>query len=148
MGRATGTEVQPCECGCGVLAKPGRKFLQGHWIRVYPLVQKVEKGRHVEYQAYRRAKQVCSNPRHPKYKDYGGRGIRFLFESFEQWYAELGPRPTPQHSVDRRDNDKGYEPGNMRWATVKEQRANQRQKRLENFTTDQLLAELARRTAA
>jgi hypothetical protein len=84
------------------------------------------KARTVEYVAYQSAKQRCDYVKHPGYKNYGGRGIEFRFTSFEQWWAELGPRPTPQHSVDREDNDGHYEPGNVRWATKSEQNNNQR----------------------
>lgn len=79
-----------------------------------------------EYTAYINAKHRCTNPKDPKWKDYGGRGIKFLFTSFEQWFAELGPRPGPLFSVDRKDNNEGYEPGNVRWATKSEQIHNQR----------------------
>jgi hypothetical protein len=80
-----------------------------------------------EYVAYYGAKQRCTNPKGTSYKDYGGSGIKFLFTSFEQWFAELGPKPTPKHSGDRFPNNEGnYEPGNVRWATAKEQRENQR----------------------
>ncbi len=76
----------------------------------------------------------CENPRHPQYRDYGGRGITV----FPAWhdpavyvrYVEqvLGPRPAPGYTIDRIDNDRGYEPGNLRWATRSEQNANQRQR--------------------
>jgi len=68
----------------------------------------------------------CANPKHPRWADYGGRGIKFLFTSFQQWLDELGPRPSTQHSVDRIDNNRHYEPGNMRWATRSQQNRNRR----------------------
>jgi len=66
------------------------------------------------------AKGRCSS-NHPR---YGGRGIEFRFKSFAEFFAELGPRPSPEHSIDRLDNDGHYEPGNVRWATRKEQARN------------------------
>jgi len=45
-----------------------------------------------EYQAYTHAKARCNNPKTHNYRWYGGRGIKFLFRSFEQFFAELGPR--------------------------------------------------------
>lgn len=79
-----------------------------------------------EYQAYSKAKSRCVNPDHPRFADYGGRGIQFNFHSFEEFIAEIGPRPSNVHSLDRRDNNGHYETGNVRWATRSEQRRNQR----------------------
>ena len=84
------------------------------------------KHEHPEVVAYANAKQRCTNPNKWNYKNYGGRGIQFKFNSFEEFEAELGPRPSGK-SLDRYpDNDGHYEPGNVRWATPKEQRSNQR----------------------
>ena len=85
------------------------------------------------YRLYYNAKARCCNPNFPSYKDYGGRGITFYEgwmddrEAFISYIREnLGDKPTPQHSLDRVDNDKGYIPGNLRWATRKEQIDNRR----------------------
>jgi hypothetical protein len=69
-----------------------------------------------EYRAYQHAKSRCTTRKAHNAGRYIGRGIQFLFVSFDQWYEELGPRPTPQHSVHRIDNDGNYEPGNVAWA--------------------------------
>jgi len=82
-----------------------------------------------EFYAYHAAKQRCTNPKHPNYKRYGARGIKFLFENFEQWLVELGPRPKDMESVDRIKNNENYEPGNVRWATRKMQQNNRRNSR-------------------
>jgi hypothetical protein len=74
--------------------------------------------------AFRDALRRCTNPNVDNYKDYGGRGIKFLFTSFEQFFAEIGPRPEGM-TLDRIDNDGNYEPGNVRWATRSQQRQNQ-----------------------
>jgi len=81
-----------------------------------------------EYTAYTQARQRCTNPRHLSWPRYGARGIEFRFSSFEEFLADVGPRPTSEHSLDRIDNDGHYEPGNVRWATREEQARNTRRK--------------------
>src|ERR1019366_2810919 len=76
-----------------------------------------------EYAAYMNAKYRCTNPKAQGYAGYGGRGIEFLFSSFEQFYSELGPQPKGK-TLDRIENGGNYEPGNVRWATPKQQAAN------------------------
>jgi len=99
-----------------------------------------------EYQAYHNAKQRCTNPRLREYANYGGRGIRFLFESFQVFFASIGPKPTPEHSLDRfPNNDGNYEPGNVRWATPREQLLNTRLHGLSERSTAELERELTRR---
>jgi hypothetical protein len=127
-----------CECGCGKPAPIASvtKIRLG-WVKGQPMrfrnghaggFARVQNGRRVrsmpEYRAYLGAQQRCTNPKRKHFDRYGGRGIRFLFSSFEEWFADLGPRPSPQHSVDRKDNDGHYNPGNVRWATKTEQAAN------------------------
>lgn len=82
-----------------------------------------------EYRAWLSMRARCHNPRHPDYGSYGGRGIAVCESwrgSFEMFIAAVGPRPSAKHSIDRIDNDRGYKPGNVRWATAKEQSANRR----------------------
>ena len=78
-----------------------------------------------EWISFAAAKQRCNDPHCVNYPNYGGRGIKFLFNSFRQWYAELGKRPKGK-TVDRKNNNGHYEPGNVRWATPKEQSSNRR----------------------
>ena len=79
-----------------------------------------------EYRSYKSARNRCNNPNNAGYSYYGGRGIKFLFDSFKEFYQEVGPRPSLKHSLDRVDNDLGYQKGNIRWATAAEQCRNQR----------------------
>ena len=73
-------------------------------------------------------KQRCLNPRRPNYKYYGGLGVKVhqpWIDSFEQFLADVGPRPKGK-TLDRKDATGDYVPGNVRWATAKEQIANRR----------------------
>lgn len=86
----------------------------------------------IEYRAWARMKRRCLDPRTDGYHRYGGRGItvcpRWL-NSFENFLADMGPRPTDQHSLDRVNNNGNYEPGNCRWATLDMQANNRRANR-------------------
>ena len=139
-----------CECGCGkpaALAKytsarlglvkgQPQRFARGH--RAPEVVAKwIESNTShgmngtPEEIAYRHAKSRCQNPKHKQWDDYGGRGIEFRFTCFGEFFLELGFRPGPEYSLDRKDNNGHYELGNVRWATKAEQNANQRPVTLE-----------------
>lgn len=104
-----------------------------------------------QYQRQRRAKvpeyavwvnmiQRCTNPNHPRYEDYGGRGVEVCEQwqgegGFETFLTDVGRRPPnppgwskrrSYHSLDRIDNLGDYEPGNVRWASTHTQRVNRR----------------------
>lgn len=74
----------------------------------------------------------CRNETEKCYKDYGGRGIKVCerWSRFENFYADMGPRPSPKHSIDRINVDGDYEPGNCKWSTRREQSINRRTTKL------------------
>jgi hypothetical protein len=85
-----------------------------------------------EYMSWRAMLERCHNTQHKSYKDYGGRGIEVCPEwrnSFEAFLADVGTRPTSEHSLGRRCNDEGYRPGNVGWETKREQAQNRRSSR-------------------
>ena len=82
-----------------------------------------------EYRAWMGMKARCFTPTNPKYPRYAGRGITVCSEwlgedGYARFLAHTGRRPSPLHSIDRIDNDRNYEPGNVRWATRQEQAQN------------------------
>lgn len=81
------------------------------------------------YKLWQNVKDRTGNPKNPYFHNYGGRGITLHPQwaaSFPAFKEAVGPRPSLQHTLDRKDNDLPYQPGNMRWATKKEQANNQR----------------------
>jgi hypothetical protein len=89
-----------------------------------------------EYRTWQGMLRRCENPDEASYHNYGGRGIRVCerWHSFESFYADMGTKPSPRHSLDRINNDGNYEPGNCRWATSKQQCRNTR--RTQRFEID------------
>lgn len=80
-----------------------------------------------EYAIYQMAKDRCTNPKSQRWETHGGRGIQFLFTSFEQFITTVGSRPSGEYSLDRYpDNNGNYEPRNVRWATRSQQQKNKR----------------------
>lgn len=87
------------------------------------------------YKIWEGIKVRCTNTKRDTAKDYIGRGIIMhpeWVESFEAFRDYIGPAPSDKHSVDRINNDGNYEPGNVRWATNKEQCRNRRTNRTIN----------------
>lgn len=82
-----------------------------------------------EYRAWGSAKERCSNPNHPAYHNYGGRGLTVCEEwanDFKAFLADVGRRPSKDHSLERINNDIGYFPDNVIWATKVDQNSNKR----------------------
>ena len=90
----------------------------------------------LEYKTWQRMKNRCQNPNDGEYEHYGARGITVCERwqhSYKDFVADVGHRPSGKFSIDRIDNARGYEPGNVRWATPREQQSNRRNNRLISF---------------
>jgi hypothetical protein len=85
-----------------------------------------------EYTSWRKMRERCRNPNARGFKNYGGRGVVVCarWDSFDLFLADLGPRPSASHSLDRRDPNGNYEPANCRWATRADQATNMRSNRI------------------
>ena len=92
-----------------------------------------------EYVAWDNMKKRCYRTSNRQYKDYGGRGITICdswLNDFTAFYKDMGPRPSPKHSIERKDNNGNYCLENCKWATKKEQTRNQRSNRLLTYNNE------------
>jgi hypothetical protein len=130
-----------CSCSCGNTSSVEYyKLIYGHTKscgcllaeqRLFTTIHGCanKNNRPYEYTLWRNIKDRCFRKENKDYIDYGGRGISLYdgwVDSFIDFYRYIGERPSKLHSLDRIDNSKGYEPGNVRWATQKDQCRNKR----------------------
>jgi len=126
------TRRQP-ECHSGRKHK-AKGLCQDCYFAAYRAAHLGEKAAHnaartPEFRAWMHARTRTTNPNYVGWRYYGERGIRMCqlwLSSFQAFLDELGPKPGPEYSLDRIDNERGYEPGNCRWATPMQQAANRR----------------------
>lgn len=146
-----------CRCDCGnVRTVPANNLVNGHTKSCGCLYRetrgttylKHSMARSDEHKIWIGMRFRCRNPRARRYEQYGGRGIRVCdrWESFENFYADMGPRPSPTHSLHRLNNDGHYEPGNVVWATLEEQANNKQTSSVLTFKGETMtVTEWARR---
>lgn len=171
-----------CQCECGNQSTVfGGDLRDGHTRSCGCLKTELNIQRHTTHDGSRRMRKNGIREGHPlydiwigirhrchhqtnrEYPRYGGRGIKMhpaWYESFPIFVSAVGERPSLEHSIDRIDNDGNYEPGNVRWATPKEQRRNSgkpisMQREIDRLTSEntrliselRLARELAEKTA-
>ena len=127
--RGGGSVKWLCECSCGNLAEvTAARLVSGHTrscgcLVRNPVVTRPVPGTHKcrtklkEYSVWRGMKQRCYNENCKEYKYYGDRGIQMCdrWLTFENFYQDMGPRPSDDHEIDRVDSNGNYELGNCRW---------------------------------
>lgn len=134
-GRCSDIWLARCDCGTEVRVRPaelrnGKTKSCGCWREEIKIGNKraVKHGLHdrPEFHVWTSMHDRCRNPKAKQWPRYGGRGIGVdpAWSDFSVFFADMGPRPSPKHSLDRCENSLGYSKTNCRWATAFEQQQN------------------------
>lgn len=109
----------------------------------HTIFKKGKKVKSLTYNSWEAMNRRCTDPDHPYYDDYGGRGIevcerwrRGSPNAFINFLADMGERPDKKHTIDRERVNEGYNKDNCRWSDKKTQRLNQRPKAVATINDD------------
>lgn len=129
-----GTRVFLTKCDCGSALHPVQYPALARGFGCGCVAKQVTRARSTthgmsgtaEFMCWSDMKRRCNDPTRPQFKDYGARGVSVCkaWDTFEQFFADMGLRPGPEYSLDRIDNDGNYCKTNCRWATKVEQQRN------------------------
>ena len=135
-----------CHCDCtSVVVISGKLLRNGNTKSCGCLHSKMERRlratthgltRTTEYRSWVNMIGRCRNSKRPDFSYYGGRGIivcKQWLTDFETFYADMGPKPSKSHSIERRDNNGSYSPENCYWGTKTQQARNTRSNRFLTF---------------